>query len=533
MPVLKQVRLRRVVCSACRVLFVIVAMFAAGPVEGQDSSDPLEGLMQRIEQLEQDKLSLEKRLGQIESDRAGLTEPTGHSTVDLTAAIDDGSNIRAGVDQVFREEEADRDGTIAQQNSRIAALESGWKSFQAKAGEKKYPNVAINGVFQFDAGWFQQDAASEAQFGTIQDGVDFRRARLQASGSVTPNTNYFFQMDFGIAGVSRPQFTDVWMEQTDVPFLGTVRAGQWKQPFSLEVVSSFRYTTFMERSLLFVPFAAFRRPGVGFYNNSEDLSMTWAASVFRSGPDNFGDSISTDGGWGTAERVTFLPYWENEGEDYLHVGAAHFFNNPPNDRVVFRTIPEMFIGQNVNVAGGTSGIPAPTGAIDGTPFFASTGTLIVNHYNVVGAELLWVRGPLSVQSEAQVNFVDQLAGNPGATLEGVYAQVGYFLTGEHRPYNRKAGAIDRVIPKSNMRFCWNEDCSPGWGAWEIAGRYSYLDLQDENINGGTITDYTVGLNWYWNPNTKLVFNWVRSQPNTPGLPTSVTDIYATRVQIDF
>lgn len=518
---------------AWQVLLVILATSAGRWAHAQDSGDSIKELIQRIEQLEQDKISLEQRLEQIENKRTGHLDPVGDSTLLPARAVDEPDPARADVDQVFRDEEADRDGAISQQNSKIAALESAWKSFQTKGGEKKYPNIAINGVFQFDAGWFSQDAASEAQFGTIQDGVDFRRARLQASGSVAPNTNYFFQMDFGIAGVSRPQFTDVWMEQTDVPYLGTVRAGQWKQPFSLEVVSSFRYTTFMERSLLFVPFAAFRRPGLGFYNNSEDLSMTWAASVFRSGPDNFGDSISTDGGWGSSERITYLPYWENEGEDYLHLGAAHFFNNPPNDRVVFRTIPEMFIGQNVSVAGGTSGIPAPTGAIDGTPFFASTGTLIVNHYNVVGAELLWVRGPLSIQSEAQVNFVDQLAGNPGATLGGAYAQVGYFLTGEHRPYNRKAGAIDRVIPKSNMRFCWKDDCCPGWGAWEIAGRYSYLDLDDENINGGTITDYTVGLNWYWNPNTKLVFNWVRSQPNTPGLPTSVTDIYATRMQIDF
>lgn len=91
--------------------------------------------------------------------------------------------------------------------------------------------------------------------------------------------------------------------------LGNVRVGQWKQPFSLEVVSSFRYTTFVERSLLFQHFTPFRHLGAGFYNTNEDQTMTWAMSGFASGQDQFGGSITNRGGWGTAERVTLLPFW--------------------------------------------------------------------------------------------------------------------------------------------------------------------------------------------------------------------------------
>ena len=150
------------------------------------------------------------------------------------------------------------------------------------AQKNKYPSaVTIMGVFQADAVGFSQDTASRASYGDIQNGADFRRARLGAKGSVTNNMNYFFQMDFAFFG--RPTFTDVWVEWTDLPFLGTVRAGQWKQPFSLEVVSSFRYTTFMERSSMFQAFDPFRHIGIGFYNHSEDLMTTWAASMFRTG----------------------------------------------------------------------------------------------------------------------------------------------------------------------------------------------------------------------------------------------------------
>src|SRR5262249_58763305 len=100
---------------------------------------------------------------------------------------------------------------------------------------------------------------------TIQDGADFRRARLAAKASLGNNINAFMQFDFAFPG--RPTFTDVWVEYTDLPFLGTVRVGQWKQPFSLEVVSSFRYTTFMERSLLFQPFTPSPHTLIAPYNH--------------------------------------------------------------------------------------------------------------------------------------------------------------------------------------------------------------------------------------------------------------------------
>lgn len=195
--------------------------------------------------------------------------------------------------------------------------------------------------------------------------------------------------------------------------------------------------------------------------------MTWAASAFRTGQDQFGATLSDDGGYGTSERLTWVPSWECNGKNYLHLGVGHFFNAPPNDSVNFRTIPEFYVGANGPGAVGTSGQAVP-GAANGTPFIVSTGNLDVPYYNVLGSELLWVDGPLSIQSEAMVNFVSQSAGGTAA-LPGAYAQAGYFLTGEHRPYDRKTGTIDRVIPKSNLTFAGNE-CNPGLGAWEVAGR---------------------------------------------------------------
>ncbi len=408
----------------------------------------------------------------------------------------------------------------------------------AAAEKPKLPSVTINGVFQADGVAFNQTDESRAAYGRVEGGADFRRARLSAKGGVSDSMDYFMQMDFGFFG--RPTFTDVWADFKDVGPLGTVRVGQWKQPFSLEVVSSFRYTTFMERSSLFQAFTPFRHIGVGFYDHSDDLDWTWAASYFRTGQDQFGGSLSTDGGNGAAGRLTHLLWYDGpKGEDYFHVGAGYFLNAPPNERIRYRSIPELFVGEFVVPAGepiGTSGQAVPDVA-NGTPFFVDTGTITgTSLTQTFGTEALWVRGPLSWQSEAMGCFVDTNSrGN--AFLNGAYSQVGWFLTGEHRPYDRKAGAIDRVIPHSSVSKCG------GLGAWEIAARWSYLDITDEQIQGGLMQNMTAGLNWYVNPYCKCVFNyihaWADSRPIRNGtilsndFISSQTDAFGIRCQLDF
>lgn len=411
---------------------------------------------------------------------------------------------------------------------------------QAKSPvQTKLPSLAISGVFQADAVAFDQNDASRDAYGRIESGSDFRRARLGAKGSVADNMDYFMQLDFAFFG--RPTFTDLWVDFKDAGPLGTVRVGQWKQPFSLEVVSSFRYTTFMERAGTFQAFTPFRHMGIGFYNHSDDLHWTWAASYFRTGQDQFGSSLSTKGGNGLAARLTHLAWYdETAGDDYLHLGAAYYLNAPPNDRTRFRSIPEIYVGEFIVPSGepiGTSGQPVPNVA-DGTPFFVDTGLLTgVSLSQSFGAESLWVHGPFSWQSELIGTAVDTSTAGDGF-LWGGYTQVSYFLTGEHRPYDRKAGAIDRVIPLNN----WCRNCS-GFGAWELASRWSYLDLSDGAIEGGDMQNLTTGLNWYANPYCKCVFNhihsWTDARPIRNGTIignqtiAAQTDAFAMRVQVDF
>lgn len=398
----------------------------------------------------------------------------------------------------------------------------------------KYPSLPVlSGVFQADIVSFNQDDASRQQLGVIENGADFRRARLGAKAAVSNNMNAFMQMDFAFPG--RPTFTDLWVEWTDLPLLGNVKVGQWKQPFSLEVVSSFRYTTFMERSLLFIPFTPFRHMGVGFYDHSEDLMSTWAASVIRTGQDQYGDSLSTSGGNGFVSRLTRLAWYDeaSDGRSYFHVGSGYFLDVPPRHTRRFRTIPEIFAGEHAGGAVGTSGIAVP-GAINGTPFFVDTGNITnIDAVHTFGLEAMLVHGPFSLQSEAMAAVVDQEVQDT-AVLGGMYVQAGYFLTGEHRPYDRANGAIGQVKPFEDFfRVRTDRGVERGKGAWEVAARWSYIDLSDANINGGSMHDVSAGLNWYSNANCKVVVNVIHSWLESANGVQSETSALGVRTQVDF
>lgn len=411
----------------------------------------------------------------------------------------------------------------------------------------KFPTVEVHGVFQADSGWVHQDFDNMAAVravqinsgvpaatatGDIQDGASFRRARLSANGAVAPNMNYFLQMDFAFFG--RPTFTDLWFEVTDVPVLGHVRAGQWKQPFSLEVVSSFRYTTFAERSLQFQAFSPFRHLAVGFYDWSDNERFTWAASVYRPGQDQYGGSLSDNGGYAGVARVTALPMWDDStnGKSYLHTGFGYNFVAPKDRLARFRTVPEYYIGEQSGLLpAGTSGLAAP-GNFNGIPFFVDTKSVAIDHYHMIGPELLYVDGPFSWQSEANLLWASRTNGDQ-AFFPGAYSQVGYFLTGEHRPYNRKQGAIDRIQVLHPVGRGGDACADWGWGAWEVAARVSHIDLDSGSIHGGRLTDLTLGLNWYMNNYSKLQFNYIRAFLDNPANTSTTTDIFGLRAQVDF
>jgi phosphate-selective porin OprO/OprP len=129
---------------------------------------------------------------------------------------------------------------------------------------------------------------------------------------------------------------------------------------------------------------------------------------------------------------------------------------------------------------------------------------------LLGAEAAFVYGPFSVQAEYVLCDVDApTQGDP--VYSGWYAQASWFLTGECRTYERGRARFGMVRPCRPF-FC--EDCgSMGSGAWEIAARFSTVDLNDGDVavRGGEEWNATVGVTWYVNNNVRVMLNYVHAE----------------------
>ena len=145
-------------------------------------------------------------------------------------------------------------------------------------------------------------------------------------------------------------------------------------------------------------------------------------------------------------------------------------------------------------------------------------------------------GPLSFQSEYYLNYIDR-TDHANAKTQGAYAYVSYFLTGENRPYDRSRGVFGRVKPFENFFRVRDENGNVymGKGAWELKYRYSWLDAYDGGlIPFQTCGDHTVGANWYLNPYTRFMLEYVHSGINRyDGAGTGDLNIIQMRAQIDF
>jgi len=74
----------------------------------------------------------------------------------------------------------------------------------------------------------------------------------------------------------------------------------------------------------------------------------------------------------------------------------------------------------------------------------------------------------------------------------------------------------------------------GWGAWELAARISYVDLNDGAIRGGKEANFTAGLNWYLKSKNRIMFNYIRANVEdraSPFADDDSADIFQARFQI--
>jgi phosphate-selective porin OprO/OprP len=389
--------------------------------------------------------------------------------------------------------------------------------------------IHVGGNFQFDYGW---NAASQAvQFGPggtgeLADGAVFRYARLRIDGTMYQHFEWVAEFDFANnvnndtsssqTPIGSPSFTNVWFGANDIPVIGTVRAGWIKEPIGFTHLTSIRWLNFMERAPGIGAFSL-TSPGVLMRNTAADERVTWAFGFFHAQDNNFGFGFG-DGQYAGTGRLTWLPWYEDEGAQLVHLGVGATTRHLNDNNVQLRGRPSVRTMPGVD-----------------EPPLADTGSITATTMDGVDVEVAGVWGPWTLQSEYVAAFIHD------AVSDGVfrgtlfyqlaYVELLYFLTGETRAYNRRDAVFDRVIPRRNFNI-WGDE--HGWGAWQVGIRYGYLDLQNKGANGATLNDIVLGLNWFLNPNTKLQWNLaIDHRESTPPGSSGWTYIFGGRVAIDF
>ena len=360
------------------------------------------------------------------------------------------------------------------------------KAFQLKVG----------GRIMNDWGFFAPSSEVTEGIGPLEDGTEFRRARLYVEGLLHKHVKFKAQYDFagGEAG-----FRDVYIGLTKLRGVGNIMVGHMKEPFGLEALTSSKYITFLERSLP-TTFAPERNTGIMFQNAVAGDKVTWAFGTFRDA-DGFGQSFG-NGGYNYTGRITGRPWYEDQGRKVLHLGLAYRHGNPNSNRLRYRARPSAHL----------------------LPRFVDTKSFSATSSDTIGTEFAVVNGPASIQSEFTYSSVDRPTGQR-ENFTSFYLQGSYFLTGEHRVYKSSAGEFDRVKPLQS--FQPGEE--GGNGAWEIAARYARINLNDTLIQGGELQDFTFGVNWYLNPNTRFMWNYGWAER----IDLGSANLFQSRFQVDF
>lgn len=350
--------------------------------------------------------------------------------------------------------------------------------------------LRIGGRVHLNGGFVRNDDGSVTRT-KFEDGVDVRRARLEVRGTLWKAWDYRVHYEFsGSEPESDAGLRDIYIAYRfqDLPqnWPLMVMLGQFKEPLGLESLNSSNDMTFIERAIgsrLFHDFGGAsdgRRVGIGLFTHGHEL-WTAQAAVFGKGAagNEFGKTQDSDPLVFTG-RATLAPWHGEEGVVHLGMGGSWLRFDGPSE-VRFRAVPEERVGEAVRFL--------DTGLLDGVK-------------NVVRLmpEAALIYGPFSLQGEYQRA---QLYGKQNFNFDAWYAQATWTLTGEPREYEFENGLIHNPHPNTLVG-------KGGWGAWELAARYSKANLSDcAHPQCAAERNATFGLNWYVNPNAKLMFNYVR------------------------
>ena len=442
-------------------------------------------------------------------------------------------------------------------------------------------SVNLTGVVQFDARSIQdgllesadKDAASGA------DNFEVRRARIGINGTLFKDIDY--EILTNVVG-SSPNLVHRAYVNYGFNKAAQVRVGRFKQPFSLEELTSANAIDFMERSYgnQLVPS---HRLGAGVFGEPTK-GFTYAFSIYQ---DGFNEISNTDqvGNSNVGRIALNLADFAKISDTVIHFGAAA-------DQGRYQVLPTVStdsgkVADYVTRATILSFRSEDRGLANAyrfqlggdwiTPTYGGAANNAANvKKDLKGLELVLATGPVKFQTESfnaaysasAINYqlkgtgpspvltADNNAGTANLALSAktnYYALV-YNLTGEKWSDAYKAGVFGAIKPKSNFSTA----SGGGWGAWQLAARVSTYEASVANAsaiadgaagksraeNAEKATTITYGVNWILNPNSRVLLNYARTNFGRPvtylstttpsGLgTTSKEDVLSVRSQINF
>ncbi len=384
-------------------------------------------------------------------------------------------------------------------------------------------------------------SAKNGGLGSLDDGMYFRRIRLRGDGTAYETIEFAAEIDF--EQLNFITYDHMWFGAKDLPFIDTLRIGQHKVPMGMENLGSDYHLTMLERSAGADAFSTLFAPGIWLSRNFFDRNVSFQTMFHKTQQQNFYTSSFGDANYASSSRLTWTPLYQDEGAEIFHLGFNYQWRNGNLGREIqpggtgstfgdsqpamrFRARGDVRdaigIGSGGNLGGDASR-------------FVDTGYFLSNQIHTVMPELLLIWGPFSIQSEGYWVWAQDtrtlygskpVGTNVGTTMFwSAYAEASLFLTGERRGYDRRFGTYDRPVLKSNAFLVRGEDgiYHVDWGAWQVAYRYTYMDLNSNGINGGQLGEHSFGLNWYFNDMTKIQFQYSIIQRNviTPAVSGTV------------
>ena len=374
--------------------------------------------------------------------------------------------------------------TISKKDANDIKIKLNQKGLQIATADNQF-KMKLGGRLHADATFHGGDNnLKNKSEGRASNGTEIRRARLYLKGVMWEDFKYMSEFDFADNDVA---IKDLFVTYTGLDWL-EITAGQQKQAISMELQESSNDIMFTERSLVnTVTGHAFDR-AIGL--NLKSKGKDWSAQVGA-----YGESVGSDDdnrgdeGWGVSARTTYAPI--NTKTQVAHLGAYGGYRETNDDDDILNA------GKNTNLKYETTHMSnlylTETGKIPGT-----------KNLTMAGIEAAYMQGPFSIQGEYAYSWLER-DGAPNLDFNAFYVQTGWTLTGESRSYKGSDGEFKRLKP--NTHFSFSGD---GWGAVELAARYDQADMNSGDLNAGSEKAVTVALNWYLNPNVRLMADYRRA-----------------------